>query len=816
MLLSCFLLLWCAPDTDGDRFGDHVAHDALEYDIQLDLDPVGQEAHGSVGYRFRATEPLSSVRLDASRSADWKVEFLGPEDRPLGALWDEAGVTVDLGREVAIGEEFRFQARLRGRPPDGLYFSETRRGQPIAFTDHYSIRARGWLPCEDNPADRARFRLALSYPAGFEAIASGQMAPVESVGDRRLLRTQTHSDLPPYLFALVVGPFVRVPEAGDDRIVDHLVYSGDVSKASKALVHHAQWMRAMERAFGAYAYTKYAVIQCPTRWGGFEAPGNVLISESLFDRGRAKGVLAHELVHMWFGDAVGYARWREVWLSEGFASYFGPWLQAMTGGPSLLESLKGMRDRWRLSRVSFEKSVRWDGFPNPDEALNANTYPKGAWILHMLRGELGDEVFFRALSAYYQRFSGSSVITADLVKVVEEVSGRELGWFFEQWLDRPGCPILRLSEAEGSPVIEQVHEGAPYRFRLRLRWPGDDGVVHDKVLEITEASTPIPVPAGQIKNLELDPEVELLFKLAEPENSDRDTIKVFVLAGQSNMQGQGVVEMDHPQHYNHGKGNLVNSIKNAADPELYAHVRDKDGHWIERDDVWVRFLIKSGLHKGPLTVGYTGYGNKTHIGPEFQFGHVVGERFEEPVLLIKTAWGGKSLYKDFRPPSAGGEVGAYYNKMMDEVEEGLRRIGHDFPELEGKKPEIAGFVWFQGWNDMFDEDGLAHYEGNLVHLIHDVREAWSKPNLPVVIGELGNMGDDASKKIFTLRAAQAAAAARAEFEGTVKFVRTAPFARAREESPNVGHGHHWFGNAESYFLIGGALGQAMIELVPDD
>ncbi|MFP6658205.1 MAG: sialate O-acetylesterase, partial [Pirellulales bacterium] len=122
------------------------------------------------------------------------------------------------------------------------------------------------------------------------------------------------------------------------------------------------------------------------------------------------------------------------------------------------------------------------------------------------------------------------------------------------------------------------------------------------------------------------------------------------------------------------------------------------------------------------------------------------------------------------------------------------------------------FVWFQGWNDMFNDQARAEYEQNLVNLIKDIRNHFSRADLPVVIGELGNGGPKAGANMMAIRQAQAAAAARPEFKSTVSFVRTAQFARPREQSPNVGHGHHWFGNAESYFLIGDALGRAMIEL----
>ena len=207
------------------------------------------------------------------------------------------------------------------------------------------------------------------------------------------------------------------------------------------------------------------------------------------------------------------------------------------------------------------------------------------------------------------------------------------------------------------------------------------------------------------------------------------------------------------------------------------------------------------------------YGGKHHIGPEFQFGHVVGRQLDDPVLLIKTAWGGKSLFKDFRPPSSGGETGPYFTQMLNEAEAGLAEMEADFPQLAGYSPKLAGFVWFQGWNDMFDKTARDEYEQNLINLIQDVRSHFQAPDLPVVIGELGNGGRKAGASMIAIREAQKSAAERAEWNGTAQFVSTTRFARPKEDSPNVGHGHHWFGNAESYFLIGDALGRSMLELL---
>ncbi len=280
-------------------------------------------------------------------------------------------------------------------------------------------------------------------------------------------------------------------------------------------------------------------------------------------------------------------------------------------------------------------------------------------------------------------------------------------------------------------------------------------------------------------------------------------IKVYILAGQSNMEGQGVVSMDDPKNYNGGKGNLVWSMKNSASAAKMKHLKDKNGNWVVRDDVEISYKVKGKDRKGSLTIGYTGYGGSTHIGPELQFGHVIGDYHQEPVLLIKTAWGGKSLYADFRPPSSGGKVGPYYKKMIEEIYSALGKLNYD-------NYELAGFVWMQGWNDMCTKPAIPEYADNLVNLAKDIRKEFNAPNLPFIVGELGNSGPvKGPGSMADFRKAQQEGAGRIK---DAIFVETTSFARAKELSPCPTHGHHWFANAESYFLVGDALAKAAIEL----
>ncbi|HEY3788983.1 MAG TPA: sialate O-acetylesterase [Urbifossiella sp.] len=294
---------------------------------------------------------------------------------------------------------------------------------------------------------------------------------------------------------------------------------------------------------------------------------------------------------------------------------------------------------------------------------------------------------------------------------------------------------------------------------------------------------------------------------------DPKPVKVFILAGQSNMEGQAVADLEG-KDYNQGKGTLKALLNDPARAKLVQHLRTAKGEWVVRDDVWVRYRReKQPLLAGPLSIGFAVYGGTHHFGPELQFGHIIGDHCANQVLLIKTAWGGKSLYKDFRPPSSGGEVGPYYSKMIAEVREALKNLKTDFPKYANQGYELAGFVWYHGWNDGVDpKNAVPQYEQNLVNLIKDVRKEFQTPKLPVVIGELTGPWVEAPGSWATLRKAQAAAA-RPEFQGNVLFVETHDFVRAAKESPNPGHGHHEFGNAETYFLVGDALGKGMVKLL---
>jgi hypothetical protein len=290
-------------------------------------------------------------------------------------------------------------------------------------------------------------------------------------------------------------------------------------------------------------------------------------------------------------------------------------------------------------------------------------------------------------------------------------------------------------------------------------------------------------------------------------------IQMFVLAGQSDMEGHAVVDLDDPRDYNGGKGNLVWSMLHSDSKDLMAWLRKSDGTWTSREDVAVRYQTDQDLRLGPLTIGMAVYRDKHHFGPELGIGKRLGDAIDAPVLLVKTCWGGKSLRVDFRPPASGGNVGPFYEKMIEQVEIARRQVDQEFPQWRGRGVELSGFFWFHGWNDMIDEQGRREYPENLKNLAADLRRQWNDPTLPIVVGELGNLGEDADTNLRNFRSAQRDGVAGIEPIGSAALVETTQYARPKELSPNTTHGHHWFGNAESYYLCGDAMGAAMVRLL---
>lgn len=298
-------------------------------------------------------------------------------------------------------------------------------------------------------------------------------------------------------------------------------------------------------------------------------------------------------------------------------------------------------------------------------------------------------------------------------------------------------------------------------------------------------------------------------------------LKVFILSGQSNMVGFGQVKGS--------PGTMETYVKSK--PKDYGHLVDKSGKPVVRNDVWIVNLSYKGKEKmGWLTTGYGG--SEDHIGPEYAFGFSVGDYYEDPVLIIKSAWGGRSLCHNFLSPSSAkypapkkdGDMGFQYAEILRHVKEITGNLKKYYPGYSGKGYEIVGFGWHQGWNDRINQKAVDVYEKNMVNFVNDIRKDLGVAKLPVVIANTGLGGWNIpvtaryKKKVEKLMDAQLALADASkypEFKGNVAGVETRDFQRTREESPSR-QDYHWFRNWETLYLIGKSMGDAMVGLVSGD
>ncbi len=417
-------------------------------------------------------------------------------------------------------------------------------------------------------------------------------------------------------------------------------------------------------------------------------------------------------------------------------------------------------------------------------------------------------------------------------------------------------------QAEGKPQPDAMHEERPDEpgekngrpqhrpARSRLRWPLFVGaavlLLASAVLAVFEGAritnwTGLAKPI--VASAPPEPAAAPPAKPAVPNPVTKPGIggavrpvKVFVLAGDYNMAGRAKVAL------------LKYQANQAATKERFQHLL-RDGQWVVREDVW----IKNFQQKGNLTVGF-GH-TPDRFGPELEFGHVVGDYFDEQVLLIKTCCG-ESLGRDFRPPSSSGlppqevleqqlrdlqqvqanatladverSYGAAYREMVKEVRDTLANLGAHFPSYRGQGFELAGFVWFQAWKDVAGRDHNPFYAEQLAHFIRDVRRDFQTPQLPFVIGQLGVFGGNGLEtNDLNIRTAQAAVAQLTEFTGNVKLVATDPYwdheAHAVHKKGWQEHRDEWdkvcsdapyryLGSARTFCSIGKAFGEAMIEL----
>jgi aminopeptidase N len=500
--------------TGGSRPGIDVQHYAF------DLSLVGnRRLTGRATIAVRRTARADSLVLDL---VGMQVDSVLVNGRSVP--FSQRDSTLRLTLPAGGPDSLDVVVRYGGEPKDGLIFSNDSLGRWQAFGDNFPNRARFWLPVVDHPSDKATVAWTVTTPSEYGVIANGALldftqvpSAAEPARSITTMRWRTERPIATYLMVIGVAPFAVV-DLGESacglsemsRCVRQSVWAspdvrdylpGPFAKAG-AIVDF------FSRTVGPFPYEKLAHVQSATRYGGMENATAIFYSDQAFKRRNVgEGLIAHEIAHQWFGDAVTESEWPHVWLSEGFATYFAPlWTEHSRGDSAFLAAMRQVREGALRGAIAAEKAIVDTTLNNVARVLNSNVYQKAAFTLHMLRREIGDSAFFRGIRNYYATYKHKNALTQDFMREVEATAGRPLGWFFEQWFWRPGFAELSLAwrhDAARQRVLLDVEQGtrfAPYRVKMALDLVAADGSVRRSIVEIPaqqRATVEVPVAAPQ-------------------------------------------------------------------------------------------------------------------------------------------------------------------------------------------------------------------------------------------------------------------------------------------------------------------------------
>ncbi|HEY8784819.1 MAG TPA: M1 family metallopeptidase [Mucilaginibacter sp.] len=342
-----------------------------------------------------------------------------------------------------------FTIAYQGIPADGLVISTNKFGHRTFFGDNWPNRAHNWLPCADYPADKATVDFVVTAPDHYQVVANGLKTEEKLLATHlKLTHWKENARLSTKIMVIGVADFAidHTGDAGNIPVYTY-VFPENKDAGFKSYAVAKEILSFYIKKFGPYAYEKLANVQSKTIFGGMENASAIFYFENSVTSKDIESLMAHEIAHQWFGDAASEKSFAHLWLSEGFATYMtNIYLENKYGGDTLKKRLYADRE----TVLKFEKRrltpvVDTTVKSNYMQMLNANSYQKGGWVLHMLRRKLGETSFWKGIRYYYAKYDGCDANTDDLREVMEQASGQDLKQFFTQWLYTPGHPQLDIN-----------------------------------------------------------------------------------------------------------------------------------------------------------------------------------------------------------------------------------------------------------------------------------------------------------------------------------------------------------------------------------
>jgi aminopeptidase N len=483
------LLVLSTATLHADTYPRQPGVDVLHYVFRLGLTDQSSEITGETTMTVKFTRDLvADLNLDlasmnvASGMTVQSVRRGGPIDMP-GPASDNLSFTHLNNRLHVVlppmssraGQEFTLTIRYHGTPAAGLRIGANMHGERAFFGENWPNLVRNWLPMIDHPYDKATGEFVVTAPSQYQVVANGLlMEEIDLPDGRRRTHWKQSVPIASWLYTIAVARFSsRFAGAVGGIPIQTWVFPQD--RDAGIALFEDQSRRAMQffvTNIGPYPYEKLANVQATGFTGGTEYASAIFYGEKGVSAGR--GPVVHEIAHQWFGNSVTERDWDDVWLSEGFATYFALlFTEHDEGRDAFVEGLKRSRAQvLQLEQKLPDTPIVHRNLADMNRVLNGLVYQKGGWVLHMLRQEVGTAHFWTAIREYYRRYRDGNASTSDLRAVFEQVSGTPLESFFTQWLNRPGVPKIegswRYDAARKAVEVTVTQSQASAAFTVRL------------------------------------------------------------------------------------------------------------------------------------------------------------------------------------------------------------------------------------------------------------------------------------------------------------------------------------------------------------
>jgi aminopeptidase N len=524
------------PDSSAHRkYAPDREIDVLHLALDVTPDFKERSVRGEATLRFKPTfKPLQELTLDGVELA---VEAVTSSQKIAAFQATDKNVIVTFAETIPAGQESTVTIKYSVRPRKGLYFRTAEMGYSAEDTHLWTqgepIEARYWYPSFDSPNEKFTSEITCRVPAGMVVLSNGKMVSEEKQAGSDLVAVRWLQEKPHanYLICLVAGHLKKVEDRYRDIPLAFYTPASQIEQAIHSFKDTKDMMAFFEKEIGVpYPWAKYyQVCVDDFGWGGMENTTLTTLNDRTlhtpeFESLRSsQGLIAHELAHQWFGDLVTCKDWAHLWLNEGFASYYDLLYENHKNGRDqflygLYQSAKGI-----VSQADQTNAVVRRDYNEPEQQFGYQVYPKGAWVLHMLRSQLGEDLYRRCIKTYLERHQYGSVVTEDLNAVVEELSARSFDQFFDQWVYHGSQPDLAVSYSWDEKAklakltVEQKQKLSEdillFNFPLTVRFKSRTGAV-DRTLTVKERQEDFYIGLPEAPEVvRIDPELTLLAKV---------------------------------------------------------------------------------------------------------------------------------------------------------------------------------------------------------------------------------------------------------------------------------------------------------------